>query len=73
VAVLVALEPEPVIRDFTREKVTPHRGSPEELAAVLRRFAAEGIAEVQLVIDPVTVAGVERLAPILEQLDRGSP
>jgi alkanesulfonate monooxygenase SsuD/methylene tetrahydromethanopterin reductase-like flavin-dependent oxidoreductase (luciferase family) len=44
-------------------------GTPEEIAAVLRGFAAEGIGHVQLVIDPVTPAGVEALAPILEALD----
>ncbi len=44
-------------------------GTPEEVAAVLRGFATEGIGHVQLVIDPVTPAGVEALAPILEALD----
>ncbi|MFO7533499.1 MAG: hypothetical protein R6W93_13645, partial [Candidatus Limnocylindrales bacterium] len=42
---------------------------PEEVAAMLRDFAAEGIGHVQLVIDPITPAGVESLAPILEALD----
>jgi alkanesulfonate monooxygenase SsuD/methylene tetrahydromethanopterin reductase-like flavin-dependent oxidoreductase (luciferase family) len=44
-------------------------GAPEEVAAVLRDFAAEGIGHVQLVIDPITPAGVESLAPILSALD----
>jgi len=44
-------------------------GAPEAITAVLRGFAAEGIDHVQLVIDPVTPAGVEALAPILEALD----
>jgi alkanesulfonate monooxygenase SsuD/methylene tetrahydromethanopterin reductase-like flavin-dependent oxidoreductase (luciferase family) len=44
-------------------------GAPEEVAAVLSDFAAEGIGHVQLVIDPITPAGVESLAPILEALD----
>jgi alkanesulfonate monooxygenase SsuD/methylene tetrahydromethanopterin reductase-like flavin-dependent oxidoreductase (luciferase family) len=52
-------------------EVPPIEGSPEEIAAVLRDFAAEGISHVQLVIDPVTPAGVESLAPLLEALDAG--
>ena len=44
-------------------------GAPEQIAAVLRDFAAEGIGHVQLVIDPVTPAGLESLAPVLEALD----
>jgi alkanesulfonate monooxygenase SsuD/methylene tetrahydromethanopterin reductase-like flavin-dependent oxidoreductase (luciferase family) len=44
-------------------------GAPEDVAAVLRDFATEGISHVQLVIDPITPAGVESLAPILEALD----
>jgi alkanesulfonate monooxygenase SsuD/methylene tetrahydromethanopterin reductase-like flavin-dependent oxidoreductase (luciferase family) len=45
-------------------------GSPEELAALLRAFAATGIAEVQVWLAPSTVAGVEAFAPVLELLDR---
>jgi hypothetical protein len=41
----------------------------EELAAVLPDFAAGGISHVQLIIDPVTPAGIASLAPILEALD----
>jgi alkanesulfonate monooxygenase SsuD/methylene tetrahydromethanopterin reductase-like flavin-dependent oxidoreductase (luciferase family) len=52
-------------------EVPPIEGSPEEIAAVLRDFAAEGISHVQLVLDPVTPAGVESLAPLLEALDVG--
>lgn len=70
VAVFLALEERPMIRDFDREPCDPIRGTPEQVAEVLRAFAREGIAEVQLVIDPVTTAGIERLVPILEALDR---
>ena len=45
-------------------------GSPEAIAATLAGFADEGIAHVQLVIDPITPAGVMSLAPVLEALDR---
>jgi alkanesulfonate monooxygenase SsuD/methylene tetrahydromethanopterin reductase-like flavin-dependent oxidoreductase (luciferase family) len=60
-------------RDFDRDTAPPISGEPEEIAAVLRDFAAAGISHVQLVIDPVTPAGVEALAPILEALDASSP
>ncbi|MEA2025403.1 MAG: LLM class flavin-dependent oxidoreductase [Chloroflexota bacterium] len=46
-------------------------GAPEQIAAALRDFAAEGISHVQLVIDPVTPAGLEALVPVLEALDAG--
>jgi alkanesulfonate monooxygenase SsuD/methylene tetrahydromethanopterin reductase-like flavin-dependent oxidoreductase (luciferase family) len=49
----------------------PVEGSPEKIAATLRAFAAEGIAHVQLVLDPITLASIEALAPVLEDLDRG--
>jgi alkanesulfonate monooxygenase SsuD/methylene tetrahydromethanopterin reductase-like flavin-dependent oxidoreductase (luciferase family) len=45
-------------------------GTPEHIAGVLRAMAAEGIGHVQLVMDPVTPAGVESLAPVLEALDQ---
>jgi alkanesulfonate monooxygenase SsuD/methylene tetrahydromethanopterin reductase-like flavin-dependent oxidoreductase (luciferase family) len=46
-------------------------GEPAEIASTLRAYAAEGIGHVQLVLDPVTAAGVESLAPVLEALDAG--
>jgi len=49
----------------------PVQGRPEEIAAALRAFAAEGIAHVQLVVDPITLASLDALAPVLEDLDRG--
>jgi probable F420-dependent oxidoreductase len=45
-------------------------GSPEELAAWLRAYAAQGIDHVQVWLDPNTVAGVAAFAPVLELLDR---
>lgn len=44
-------------------------GSPEELAAALRRYAALGIEHVQVWLDPNTIAGIESLAPVLDLLD----
>jgi alkanesulfonate monooxygenase SsuD/methylene tetrahydromethanopterin reductase-like flavin-dependent oxidoreductase (luciferase family) len=50
-------------------RVPPLEGAPDEIARVLRAYAAEGIGHVQLVIDPATPAGVASLAPVLEALD----
>ncbi len=70
VAVLVVLGEGRTARDFDRVAAPPLRGSPAEIAAGLRAYAAEGVAEVQLVIDPITPAGIERLVPVLEALDQ---
>ena len=71
VAVLVQLEGQDVARRGGRqEKVPPLRGSSQELADQLRGFAAEGISHVQLVVDPITVRSIERLAPVLHALSR---
>jgi alkanesulfonate monooxygenase SsuD/methylene tetrahydromethanopterin reductase-like flavin-dependent oxidoreductase (luciferase family) len=51
--------------------IPPVSGTPEEIAATLRAFAAEGIAHVQLVVDPITLASLDALASVLELLDRG--
>src|SRR4051794_21204327 len=59
------------VANWVRESTGTATGSPEELAALLRAFAAAGIAEVQVWLAPSTVAGVEAFAPVLELLDRG--
>jgi probable F420-dependent oxidoreductase len=41
-------------------------GPPEAIAAGLRGYAAEGISEVQLVLDPISGASIDELAPALE-------
>ncbi len=56
--------------DTAKDVVPPVEGSAGEIATVLRGFAAEGIAHVQLVVDPITVASLDALAPVLEDLDR---
>jgi probable F420-dependent oxidoreductase len=56
-----------------RPAVVPLSGPPEALAAELRAYARAGIGHVQLVIDPITAASIEALAPILEALDAGGP
>jgi len=73
VAVLVAM-PGAVIRpsgDVTERAIVPVAGAPEELAETLRAFARAGVAHVQLVLDPTTLAGIESFAPVLDLLDRG--
>jgi len=57
--------------DTANDAVPPVDGAPEEIATALRAFAAEGIAHVQLVVDPITLASLDALAPVLEDLDRG--
>ena len=53
-----------------RPPITPVAGTPDEIAGVLRAFAAMGISHVQLVVDPITLASLDALAPVLEVLDR---
>jgi alkanesulfonate monooxygenase SsuD/methylene tetrahydromethanopterin reductase-like flavin-dependent oxidoreductase (luciferase family) len=69
VALLVQVEPGPAsIRGGPPEEVEPLRGSPDDLASALERFAREGIAHVQLVLDPITVGSIERMGPVLQTL-----
>ena len=55
----------------SRPVIPPVAGSPDEIAGVLRAFAGQGISHVQLVVDPITLASLDELAPVLEILDRG--
>lgn len=48
----------------------PISGSPDEIAERFRDFARAGISHVQVVLDPNTINGIERFAPVLERLDR---
>lgn len=57
--------------DVAHGAIPPVEGPPAQIAATLRAFAAEGIAHVQLVVDPITLASLDALAPVLEDLDRG--
>jgi probable F420-dependent oxidoreductase len=60
-----------VMGDTTQKDVPPLEGSPAEIAVRLREYAALGLAEVQLVVDPITIESIEALAPVLAELDRG--
>jgi alkanesulfonate monooxygenase SsuD/methylene tetrahydromethanopterin reductase-like flavin-dependent oxidoreductase (luciferase family) len=55
--------------DLTMPDVTPIPGDPDSLAVALRAFAGEGVAHVQLVLDPITVETIAALAPALALLD----
>jgi len=59
-----------VMGDATQKGVPPVEGSAAEIAARLREYAALGLAEVQLVVDPITIESVRALAPVLAELDR---
>ena len=56
---------------YSKEAPEPLTGSPPEMAQVLREYAAQGISHVQLVVDPITVASIRALEPVLRELDRG--
>ena len=49
----------------------PLQGPAEVMAEELRAYARAGLAEVQLVVDPITIESLQLLAPVLELLDRG--
>lgn len=49
----------------------PHKGTPAELAEVLRGYANAGVSHVQMVLDPITTASIAEFAPVFEILDRG--
>jgi alkanesulfonate monooxygenase SsuD/methylene tetrahydromethanopterin reductase-like flavin-dependent oxidoreductase (luciferase family) len=55
--------------DYAKAGYAPLEGSPEFMAEGLRAYAREGIAAVELVIDPITAASMEALGPVLELLD----
>jgi hypothetical protein len=51
--------------------VPPVTGSAEDVAAHLRAMADAGATHLQLVLDPITQASLEALAPALALLDEG--
>ena len=60
-----------VMGDTTQAEIPPLQGTPVEIASRLREYADLGVAEVQLVVDPITTESIESLAPVLAELDRG--
>ena len=59
------------VMDKSNAAARPLTGTPEQMAGVLRQYAAAGISHIQLVMDPITVEAIEEFAPVLEILDRG--
>ena len=51
--------------DHDRGTASPISGTHEEIAEELRSFATEGISHLQIVLDPITAAGVEELAEVV--------
>ena len=47
-----------------------HRGTPGELAEILRAHAAAGFDRVQVWLNPMSVEGIDAFAPVLGLLDR---
>jgi alkanesulfonate monooxygenase SsuD/methylene tetrahydromethanopterin reductase-like flavin-dependent oxidoreductase (luciferase family) len=62
----------PWVSAFRARDEPPLAGSPVEIAAALRRMAAAGLFEVQLFIEPSTLAGIDACAEVLAALDRGT-
>jgi probable F420-dependent oxidoreductase len=58
--------------DDAKAEAEPLAGTPDEMAEELRAYAREGIAEVQLVLDPISLASIEEFASVLERLDRAT-
>jgi len=56
--------------DYANSPAPPVEGSPVEMAQVLRGYADEGIAHVQLVVDPITLDSIRALGRVLIELDR---
>jgi probable F420-dependent oxidoreductase len=52
-----------------KQAVAPLEGTDDEMAEELRAYAREGIGHVQLVLDPIDRASIERFAPVLAALD----
>jgi alkanesulfonate monooxygenase SsuD/methylene tetrahydromethanopterin reductase-like flavin-dependent oxidoreductase (luciferase family) len=54
--------------DYPGGPIEPLRGTPLEFAEQLMAFARVGVSHLQLVVDPITTASLELLAPVLETL-----
>jgi hypothetical protein len=59
------------VTKYDEGAVAPLEGTTAELAARFREYAALGLAEIQLVVDPITIESIQALAPVLTDLDRG--
>jgi alkanesulfonate monooxygenase SsuD/methylene tetrahydromethanopterin reductase-like flavin-dependent oxidoreductase (luciferase family) len=57
------------VQGNSEEPPPPLEGDPESMAAEFRAYAAVGISEVQLVMDPISAASIEEFAPVLRLLE----
>ena len=55
--------------DDAANEAAPLSGPPEVIAETLRAYAREGIGEVQMVLDPITLASLDEFAAVLAILD----
>jgi alkanesulfonate monooxygenase SsuD/methylene tetrahydromethanopterin reductase-like flavin-dependent oxidoreductase (luciferase family) len=60
---------EAFMSDDAIRALKPMKGAPEEIAELLRAFAAEGASHIQIHLDPATPQALEQLAPVLEAFD----
>jgi len=60
-----------VMGDTSQAAIPPVQGSAQEIARRLYEYAELGVAEVQLVVDPITLESIQSLAPVLAELDKG--
>ena len=51
----------------------PLTGSPEEIAASIRGFGAQGVSHLQIYPIPPTLTTIEALVPIMEEARRAVP
>ena len=62
-----------VMGDVNGQGIEPVQGDPTAIAEQLAAFAAAGARHLQLVVDPITIGGIEALGEVLEILDRVVP
>lgn len=60
-----------IMGDTSSASIAPLQGSPTAIADGLRAYAELGLAEAQLVVDPITIDSVKALGAVLAELDRG--
>lgn len=60
------------LQDDLRE-ARPLTGTPEEIAASIRAFGAQGVSHLQMYPIPPTLATIEALVPVLEEVRRSAP
>lgn len=58
------------VTKYDEGEIKPLEGTPAQMAARLRDYADLGVAEVELVVDPITEESIRALAPVLAELDR---